>query len=347
MHSFGLIATEKGFNIFVGGNGGASPKHSELLAKDVPPDDVVPILDRYLMFYIRTADKLQRTARWLEKLPGGINYLREVILEDKLGICASLEQQMEELVGKFFDEWTEAISDPVKRKQFQQFANTKETLETMETEEDRGQQRPVYWAKESAKEDFKNTKWTSLTWQPIIEASHFAGADTAPNGISANIKRGDTQLAIFRVKGKYFCTQQMCPHKRAFALSDGLIGDDSKNNKLWVSCPYHKRNFELSGEQAGRCTNDEEVSIATFPVEEREDGMVYLKLPPVGELDAVLGTKKWMVKKGESGEEPFKTLDARLGGKPNGVGMKGRKPWNGTHLKGRAIRVGGEDNIDW
>ena len=67
--SFGLIATEKGFNLFVAGNGGASPKHSELLAKDVPPDDIVPILDRYLMFYIRTADKLQRTARWLEKLP--------------------------------------------------------------------------------------------------------------------------------------------------------------------------------------------------------------------------------------------------------------------------------------
>ena len=80
--SFGLIATEKGFNIFVGGNGGATPRHSELLAKDVPPDDVVPILDRYLMFYIRTADKLQRTARWMENLPGGIKYLREVILED-------------------------------------------------------------------------------------------------------------------------------------------------------------------------------------------------------------------------------------------------------------------------
>ncbi|KAG9880055.1 nitrite reductase, partial [Aureobasidium melanogenum] len=88
---FGLIATEKGFNIFVGGNGGAKPRHSELLAKDVPPDDVIPILDRYLSFYIRTADKLQRTARWIENLPGGIKYLQEVILEDKLGICADLE----------------------------------------------------------------------------------------------------------------------------------------------------------------------------------------------------------------------------------------------------------------
>ena len=68
---FGLIATDKGYNIFVGGNGGATPRHCDLLAKDVPPDDVVPILDRYLSFYIRTADKLQRTARWIENLPGG------------------------------------------------------------------------------------------------------------------------------------------------------------------------------------------------------------------------------------------------------------------------------------
>jgi nitrite reductase (NAD(P)H) len=346
--SFGLIATENGFNIFVGGNGGASPKHSELLAKDVPPDDVVQILDRYLMFYIRTADKLQRTARWLEKLPGGINYLREVILDDKLGICASLEEQMEELVGTFYDEWVEAIKDSQRKKHFQQFANTKDTLETMEKEEDRGQSRPVYWTKESVKEDFKITKWTSLTWQPIIEASHFKDADVSPNGISANIKRGDTQLAVFKVKGKYYCTQQMCPHKRAFVLSDGLIGDDLASNKLWVSCPYHKRNYELSGESAGKCTNDDEVSIATFPVEERDDGMVYLKLPPVHELDGVLGTSKWMIKKEDvAGIEPFKKLDARLGWKPNGVGMKGRKPWDGPHLDGKAVKVGGGDSIDW
>lgn len=341
-----MIATEKGFNIFVAGNGGASPKHSELLAKDVPPDDVIPILDRYLMFYIRTGDKLQRTARWLEALPGGIKYLREVILEDKLGICASLEAQMEELVGTFFDEWAEAIKSPELRKKFAQFNNTTETVDNMETELDRGQSRPVYWAKESVKEDFRGTKWTSLTWQPMIEASHFKGADEAPNGISANVKRGDTQLAIFRVKGKWLASQQMCPHKRAFVLSDGLIGD--KDDKLWVSCPYHKRNYELNGEQAGRCQNDEEVSIATFPVEEREDGMVYMKLPPVHELDGVLGTKKWMVKKGESGASPFEKLDRRLG--PDGSARKGRKVNPMEKKAGIAVAAtggGGEENIDW
>jgi len=208
-------------------------------------------------------------------------------------------------------------------------------------EEDRGQSRPVFWAKESAKDDLRGMKWTSLTWQPIMEASHFEGADNAPNGISATIKRGDTQLAIFRVKGKYLASQQMCPHKRAFVLSDGLIGDSG--DKLWVSCPYHKRNFELHGEQAGRCMNDEEVSIATFPVEERDDGIVYLKLPPVHELDGVLGTKKWMVRQGEAGKGQFEELDKKIG--KNGVRMKGRKP----EAAKMALAAGGpaEGNIDW
>ncbi|PLB43575.1 NAD(P)H-nitrite reductase [Aspergillus steynii IBT 23096] len=313
---FGLISTEKGYNIFVGGNGGAKPRHSELLAKDVPPEQVTQIIDRYLIFYIRTADKLQRTARWIENLPGGINYLREVVVDDKLGIGAEMEQQMEELVSSYFCEWTETIRNPKRRKFFQQFANTDETLETVEVVQERDQQRPTYWPKDAAQsEDFKNHQWSSLSWQPMIKTDHFS--DGPPAISSANVKRGDTQLAIFKVKGKYYATQQMCPHKRAFVLSDGLIGDDDAG-KYWVSCPYHKRNFELNGEQAGRCSNDESMNIATFPIEERDDGWIYLKLPPVEELDSVLGTEKWKVKKGEA-TDPFQKFDKRY------KGMRGKK----------------------
>lgn len=267
------------------------------------------------MFYIRTADKLQRTARWLEGLPGGISYLKDVILKDTLGLNASLEAQMQELVDSYFDEWAEALASPEIAAKFKQFANTDETLEQVELETDRNQTRPVFWAKESAKEDFAglSKKWSQTSWQPVLEASHFKGADDVPGGISATIKRGDTQLAVWRVRGKYFATQQMCPHKRAFVLSDGLIGldpnPDSPNPTPWVSCPHHKRNYDLS---TGACKNDEEVSIATFAVEERDDGMVYLKLPPVEELDAALGTSKWRVKKGEAGESPYAELDKKI-----------------------------------
>ncbi|EMC96479.1 hypothetical protein BAUCODRAFT_476493 [Baudoinia panamericana UAMH 10762] len=347
---FGLIATEKGYNIFVGGNGGAKPRHSELLAKDVPPDDVVTILDRYLSFYIRTADKLMRTARWVENLPGGIKYLREVILEDKLGICADLEQQMEDLVGSFFCEWTEVLKSPERLKLFSQFGNTDENVDSMDKVEDRGQERPAYWPKDSVTEDFRGTQWSELTWQPLAKSEQFTDA---PTGSSLAVKRGDTQLAIFKVKGQYYATQQMCPHKRAFVLSDGLIGDDMKTDKLWVSCPYHKRNYELKGADAGKCGNDESVNIATFPVEARDDGMVYVKLPPVQELDGVLGTEKWKIRKEETEEHsPFEALDEKL------KKMKGRKSMQASHLpnglgekaKADAILAGAErgaNGMDW
>jgi nitrite reductase (NAD(P)H) len=346
---FGLIATEKGFNIFVGGNGGAKPRHSELLAKDVPPDDIIPILDRYLAFYIRTADKLQRTARWIENLPGGIKYLQEVILQDKLGICADLEKQMNQLIESYFCEWTEVVKNPAKRALFNQFANTDETIQPpVEIIEERAQKRPTYWPKDSVTENFRDHKWSDMSWQPIIKAEEFKDI---PTGDSKAIKRGDTQLAIFKVKGKYYCTQQMCPHKRAFLLSDGLIGDDLATNKLWISCPLHKRNYALGGADAGTCSNDDAVNIATFPVEARDDGWVYLKLPSVEELDALLGTERWRVKKEES-EDPFVKLDEKL------RGLKGRKgkmvshldEGLGQHKKAALILAGGErgaGGLDW
>ncbi|KAK5086330.1 hypothetical protein LTR05_003498 [Lithohypha guttulata] len=363
---FGLIASEKGFNIFVGGNGGATPRHSEILAKDVPPDDVIPILDRYLMFYIRTADKLQRTARWLENLPGGIKYLQQVVLEDKLGICAELEKQMQELVGTFYCEWTEAINDPEKRKHFEQFANTKETRDpAVEKIEERDQPRPSYWPKPSVHDDFKGTRWTGLSWQPIVEAKQFADV---PTGSSKTVLRGDTQLAIFKLKGKFYASQQMCPHRRTFGLSDGLIGESTgedcgKDRKLWVSCPYHKRNFQLNGEVdfeakdkgAGSCSNDNSMSIATFAAEERDDGWVYLKLPPVLELDNVLGTNRWAIKADESAD-PFESLDQKLGLKK---GLRGRKP-GGQNIGAmpgtgnvdasahrQAVKVAAAPRLDW
>lgn len=294
---------------------------------------MIPIVDRFLIFYIRTADKLQRTARWIENLPGGLKYLQEVILEDKLGICAEMERQMEELVGSYFCEWAETINNPERRKYFEQFGNTPETVETVEVVKERNQSRPAYWPKDSASDDFKGHQWSSMVWQPVIQASHFS--DAKPQVSSANIKRGDTQLAVFKIKGKYYSTQQMCPHKRAFVLSDGLVGDDD-SGKYWVSCPYHKRNFDLNGEQAGRCSNDDAMNIATFPAEEREDGWVYLKLPPTEELDAVLGTEKWKIKSSET-TNPFEKVDKIY------KGVRGKKI-SDFKVQVREIRA---DGIDW
>jgi nitrite reductase (NAD(P)H) len=247
-----------------------------------------------------------------------------------------MERQMQELVNSYFCEWAETINDRERRKFFEQFGNTKDTVETVEVIKERDQSRPTYWPKDSATEDFKGHQWSSTSWQPIIKANYFS--DEKPQISSANIKRGDTQLALFKIKGNYYVTQQMCPHKRAFVLSDGLIGDDDAG-KYWISCPYHKRNFDLNGDQAGRCSNDGTLNIATFPVEERADGWVYIKLPSVDELDSVLGTNRWKVRKDEA-EEPFERLDSIY------KGTRGKKGDEiKVHLK--EITVPGNGVIDW
>ncbi|HEX3023693.1 MAG TPA: nitrite reductase large subunit NirB, partial [Chitinophagaceae bacterium] len=109
---FGIIATEKGWNLYVCGNGGSKPQHAQLLAIDLDNETCIKYLDRFLMFYIKTADPLTRTATWLNKMEGGINYLRNVVANDSLCIAAELETEMQALVDSYKCEWKEAIENP-------------------------------------------------------------------------------------------------------------------------------------------------------------------------------------------------------------------------------------------
>ncbi|ODQ55648.1 nitrite reductase NiiA [Saitoella complicata NRRL Y-17804] len=342
---FGLIATEKGFNLYVAGNGGAKPKHSELLKADVPPDEIVQLLDRYLMFYMRTADRLQRTARWLEGLPGGIKYLREVILDDKLGICEDLEKQMEELVGTFFCEWTEVVNDPERRKHFKQFANTDEKVENMEKITDRGQTRPTNWTKDmSVTYPFREHKWSKLDWEPILKTDEVLAVRT---GAGVAVKRGDTQLAVFSVPGKgFYASQSMCPHKRAFVLQDGILGDTPEGD-IFVSCPMHKRNYDISchEDKGGSCSNDSSMSIATFEIESRDDGMLWMKLPPVMEMDEVLGTKKWIMKADDSAPY-FDKVDEKIG-HDRKTGLNTKKIIRPDNQKKNGDAAAAKHPLDW
>ena len=115
---FGLIATEHGYNLYVCGNGGSKPRHADLLAADLDEDTAIKYIDRFLMYYIQTADRLTRTSVWLENMEGGIEQLREVIIRDKLGICDELERRLQHLVDTYKCEWTEVVNDPERRKAF-------------------------------------------------------------------------------------------------------------------------------------------------------------------------------------------------------------------------------------
>ncbi|MFC5729168.1 MULTISPECIES: nitrite reductase large subunit NirB [Nocardioides] len=120
---FGIIATEKGWNLYVAGNGGAIPAHAQLLAGDLDKDTLIRYLDRFLMYYIRTADRLQRTAPWVESLDGGLDRVREIVVDDALGLGTELEAAMDKHVESYFDEWKATIEDPEKMARFVSFVN--------------------------------------------------------------------------------------------------------------------------------------------------------------------------------------------------------------------------------
>lgn len=139
----GVIATENGWNLYVCGNGGMRPRHAELFATDLDDDSLVRLIDRVLMFYIRTADKLQRTSVWRESLEGGLDYLKQVILEDSLGLAAELEAQMQLVVERYECEWAGALKDEEKLKRFRTFVNEKGGDPDIRFVRERGQRRPA------------------------------------------------------------------------------------------------------------------------------------------------------------------------------------------------------------
>jgi nitrite reductase (NADH) large subunit len=140
---FGIIATEKGYNLYVCGNGGMKPQHAFLLASDLDEEHLIRYIDRFLMFYIRTADRLQRTSTWLNQLEGGQDYVRKVVVEDSLGIGAELEAEMQGLVDTYACEWRLAVEDPEKRKRFRHFVNSDASDDNVVFVEERGQIRPA------------------------------------------------------------------------------------------------------------------------------------------------------------------------------------------------------------
>lgn len=222
------------------------------------------------------------------KLMFNISYLREVIIEDSLGICDELDRRMQHLVDTYHDEWAEVVKDPKRRAKFKQFVNTDEVQtreEMIEFINQRGQVRPTDWQADGQ----SYTNWrpeetdvfarSEKSWVTVGKTSDFA-----PN-VGSAILYGDSQLAVFNnaKKGEWYCTQNMCPHKQAFVLSQGIIGDAEGISK--VACPLHKKQFGL---EDGRQL-DGDLSIITFPVKVVGDD-VMVELPSEVEVNAILGT---------------------------------------------------------
>jgi nitrite reductase (NADH) large subunit len=292
---FGLIATEKGYNLYVCGNGGAKPRHADLLAADLDESTALKYLDRFLMYYIQTADRLMRTSVWLENMVGGVEYLRDVIIHDKLGICDELERQAQYLVDTYRCEWTQVVNDPERRKRFQQFVNSDVSEVGIEIVAERGQHRPADWPKDEAlvqleppvpqaaprgQDQLALSDEAGLQWVAVGHVSQF------PIDGGAAVKYGRVQIAVyhFTSRNSWYACQNMCPHKRAFVLSRGIIGSQSDVPK--VACPLHKKTFSL---ESGECLSGDPLCVKVFPVKVVDD-QVYVHLPPAPQLNALLAT---------------------------------------------------------
>ncbi|QEG37230.1 nitrite reductase large subunit NirB [Bythopirellula goksoeyrii] len=290
----GLIATENGYNLYVCGNGGAKPRHADLFATDIDEQTALKYIDRFLMYYIYTADKLMRTATWVEQLDGGLDHVKDVVIHDKLGLCDELEERMQHLVDTYQCEWKAVVDDPEKRKLYRQFINTEEHERDIEFVDERGQQRPVYWPKDGdlvqiqsspVKHEANGTSKRPPAPKPEwIEVGNVADF---PRDGGAAIKYGDVQIAVFNFssRGEWYACQNMCPHKNAFVLSRGILGSVGEEPK--VACPLHKKPFSL---KSGESLSGEDFSVKVFPIKV-EAGKVLVELPPKQQLDALLATR--------------------------------------------------------
>ncbi len=291
----GLIATENGYNLYVCGNGGTKPRHAELLAADIDEDTAIRYIDRFFIYYIMSAERLTRTSVWCEKLEGGIDHIRDVVVHDKLGIGGELEEMMQHLVDTYQCEWKTTVEDPEKVRWFRQFMNTDDAESCIEVVSKRGQQHPANWPSELVSlTQFRDLQQRQIPsgleqeastsdegWVDVGEVHDF------PIDGGATIRRGKVQIAVFNFasRGEWYACQNMCPHRKAFVLSRGILGDAKSTPK--VACPLHKKTFSLN---TGESLQGEDYSIRTFPVQ-IVNNRVLLHLPPEHVLDELLATE--------------------------------------------------------
>ncbi|MBC9716878.1 nitrite reductase large subunit [Streptomyces sp. TRM66268-LWL] len=201
----GVIATANGWNLYVCGNGGTTPRHADLLAADLDAGELFRLIDRFLMYYVRTGERLERTSAWLERMDGGLDHLKSVLIEDSLGICAELEAQMERHVAAYQDEWAAVLADPEKLKRFKPFT--------------------------AAPEDGVDFR------QDLV-------ADLEPGRGRVAVLPDGTEAALFKDRsGALYAVGNHDPYSGAAVIANGIMG--SRDGVPTIASPMHKQEFDL------------------------------------------------------------------------------------------------------
>jgi len=278
----GLVATNAGWNLYICGNHGTSPKHATLFLTDISDEDAFKYIDRVMMYYTFTSTPLTRTSKWLENLEGGIDHLREVVVEDSLGLCEELDARMQAQVETYECEWKKVVDTPELRAKFRQFANVDDKkFGDLEWEECRKQRKikvedlPTIIGPAKITKDKADQSWH---WVDIGPSSAYQ----KNGGFAAKVS--NTELAVFHhnATDKWYATQNSCPHKQLQVLSRGLIGMQGDVPK--IACPIHKNTYNL---ETGKGMSNPGLNIATFDAKVEKDH-VFVYLPPDDVLDKSL-----------------------------------------------------------
>ena len=275
---FGVIATEKGWNLYVGGNGGATPAHAQLLAGDLDTETLVRYLDRFLMYYIRTADRLQRTAPWVDSLDGGLDRVREVVVDDALGLGAELEAAMARHVDGYFDEWRATLEDPEKLRRFVSFVNAPGhpgPAHHLPRRARPGACRPTSAGPVLARRP--RSRWGAVTADRLRRTPVCRLDDIEVEGGVAALVDGEA-VAIFRTHdGNVYAISNYDPVRQR--LGAGARHRRHPRRAIpFVASPMHKQAFDL---RTGQCLDDAAVRVPTYDV--RVDRRHRARRRPVGD----------------------------------------------------------------
>ena len=271
---FGVIATEKGWNLYVGGNGGATPAHAELLAGDLDTETLVRYIDRFLMFYIRTADRLQRTAPWIERSTAGSTGSREVIVDDALGLGAELEAAMARHVDALLRRVGGDPRRPGEAGAASSPSSTPRTSPTRTSPSATSAARPCprtpparcRWARRSRWERRDDRPRPVSTRSPTSRHPVCRLDEIEVEGGVAALVDG-AAVAIFRTHdGQRLRDRQLRPFLRASVLARGIVGHHAEGDVPFVASPMHKQAFDL---RTGQCLDDAAVRVPTYDVRVR------------------------------------------------------------------------------
>jgi nitrite reductase/ring-hydroxylating ferredoxin subunit len=256
---------------------------------------------------------LQRIAPWLQELPGGMAYLKRVVIEDCLGICKDLEDMMQRNMDGYKCEWREVVYDDELKKKFQQFVNTSETHDSEQIEyiDMRKQRHPNTYSPPDITGPALYRREEAL---PSWEWVSGGNASDYPRNGGLAVKHGRAEVAVFHVPGReaaeqWLATQNLSPCKQSRTISRGLVGEPP-NGSVTLADPIYKNIFDL---RTGLGLSNPALNLSTFNVK-LDGGKVLVQLPPADELAKAL--EKQAMSAFEAKTDAFEPPARKIAGVP-------------------------------